>query len=178
MNTKSKLLAFSALALLLTSGFPAMAQDDTPPPPMGDERPQDMGNMRGNGPQGDRPYGDPDKMAERQAEMQKRGAEMFAKADTNKDGFLTKEEMLEAHKAKLDEMFEKIDTNKDGKLSPEEMKKGREAMREKFREKFKERFQGKNDDGQMGEKMGDKKAQWREKMKERGSTSETPATSE
>lgn len=177
MNTKSKLLAFSALAILLTSGFPAMAQDDTAPPPMGDERPQDMGKMRGNGPQGDRPYGDPDKMAERQAEMQKRGAEMFAKADTNKDGFLTKEEMLEAHKAKLDEMFEKTDTDKDGKLSPEEMRQGMQQMREKFREKFKDRFQSMKGNGNGGQ-MGDKKAEWREKMKERGSATETPATSE
>ncbi|MDY0029388.1 MAG: EF-hand domain-containing protein [Pseudobdellovibrionaceae bacterium] len=177
MNTKSKLLAFSALALLLTSGFPAMAQDDTPPPPMGDERPYDMNDRPGKGPQGDRPYGDPDKMAERQAEMQKRGAEMFAKADTNKDGFLTKQEMLEAHKTKLDEMFEKADTDKDGKLSPEEMKKGRDIMREKFREKFKDRFQNMKDKGEEGQ-MSDKKAEWREKMKERNSTPDAPATSE
>lgn len=177
MNTKSKLLAFSALALLLTSGFPAMAQDDTPPPPMGDERPQDMGNMRGNGPQGDRPYGDPDKIAERQAEMQKRGAERFAKADKDGDGFLTKEEMLEEHKVRLDEMFEKTDTDKDGKLSPEEMRQGMQQMREKFREKFKDRFQNMKGNGNGGQ-MGDKKAQWREKMTERGSTTEPPATSE
>lgn len=78
-----------------------------------------------NGPKGDR-----------KAKFEKRGAEMFAKTDTNKDGFLSKEEMLTGQRERLDEMFATADTNKDGKLSPEEMKKGREAMHAKMKAKM------------------------------------------
>lgn len=148
MTKREKLLTFTALTILLTSGFPALAQesDDTPPPPMGDERPMMRDGEGPHGPKGDRPD-----FKGKQAEMEKRGAEMFAKADTNKDGFLSKEEMLNAHKERIDEMFEKVDTNKDGKLSPEEMKKGREIMREKFKEKMKDKHgDWKDRDGAKG----------------------------
>ncbi len=149
MTNKEKLLAFSALALLLTSGFPAMAEEsnDSTPPAVSDQRPMGFGN--GNGPSGDKPRGDPDKMAARQAEMQKRGAERFAKADKNGDGLLTKEEMLDAHKERLDEMFAETDTDKDGKLSREELQAGKMKMMKKFREKMgnsKDGFMGRNQD--------------------------------
>ncbi len=61
----------------------------------------------------------------------------FAKADANKDGYLTKDEMLAMHKARLDKMFAEADTNEDGKLSKEEM----EAARGKFRERMREHMQ-------------------------------------
>jgi hypothetical protein len=74
------------------------------------------------------------------------------KADTNGDGFLTKDEMIAAHRKRLDEMFAKTDANKDGKLSREEMKAGRERMkaerkakREEWKAKREERQ--KNRDG-------------------------------
>ncbi|GEM_PF-1481131 len=148
MTNKEKLLAFSALALLLTSGFPAMAEDssDTTPPAVSDQRTMGFGN-NGKGPSSDKPRGDPEKMAERQAEMQKRGAERFAKSDKNGDGFLTREEMLEAHKERLDQMFAETDTNKDDKLSPEELRAGKQKMMKKFREKMDDRkgsFMGKS----------------------------------
>ncbi|HPQ51096.1 MAG: EF-hand domain-containing protein [Alphaproteobacteria bacterium] len=135
MTNKDKLLAFSALAILLTAGFPALAQDgdDAPPPSTQDERP-DRPDRQMSGKKGDQ-----------RQDMEKHGAEMFAKADTDKDGFLTKEEMLNAHKERLDEMFAKTDADKDGKLSPEEMKKGREIMRAKFKEKMKDRMQEKRE---------------------------------
>ena len=166
IKQNNKLIAFTALALLLTSGFPAVAQDgrDTPPP-MGDERPFEKDGKMGK--KGDKDH---------------RGAEMFAKADKNKDGFITKDEMYEAHKARIDEMFAKADTDNDGKLSPEEMKKGHQAMREKFREKMKERMdkmkemrgeKGMGGDHEMGDDMRNEVSEkMREKMKERMGGSE------
>lgn len=65
--------------------------------------------------------------------------EHFAKADKNKDGFLTKEEMQEAQQERLNEMFAKLDTNKDGKLSKEEMAAGKKQMREKMKAHWEER---------------------------------------
>ena len=59
----------------------------------------------------------------------------FKEADKNTDGFLTKEEMLEAHKARIDKMFEKADLDKDGKLSKEEMEKSREEMKKRWKER-------------------------------------------
>ncbi len=69
----------------------------------------------------------------------RKAQEHYMKADANKDGFLTKDEMLAQHKIRLDEMFAKSDTDKDGKLSKDELKKGREAMRAKMKERMKER---------------------------------------
>lgn len=66
------------------------------------------------------------------------GMHFFEESDTNKDGFLTKEEMREAQEKRLNEMFEKLDTDKDGKLSKEELQKGHAEMRKKMRQHFKE----------------------------------------
>jgi Ca2+-binding EF-hand superfamily protein len=77
----------------------------------------------------------------------KKGAKMMERIDTDKDGFLTKDEMLEAHKARLDEMFERDDTNGDGKLSPEELKAAKESFKDRMkerREKWKERKESKD----------------------------------
>jgi hypothetical protein len=62
-----------------------------------------------------------------------RGARMFEETDTNKDGFVTRDEMLAKQQARLDEMFTTVDTDKDGKLSRDEMQKGRELMRAKWK---------------------------------------------
>lgn len=68
----------------------------------------------------------------------KRGSrpDFFAKADADKDGFITKEEMTARQQARLDEMFATVDTDKDGKLSKDEMEKGRELMRAKWKAKM------------------------------------------
>lgn len=59
----------------------------------------------------------------------------FKEADTNGDGFLTKEEMQKGQQKRLDEMFERTDLDKDGKLSKEEMEKGREEMKKRWKER-------------------------------------------
>ncbi len=48
--------------------------------------------------------------------------ERFAKADTNKDGGLSKAEAQAAGMNRVAENFDTIDTNKDGKVNPEEMR--------------------------------------------------------
>lgn len=58
----------------------------------------------------------------------------FKEADTNGDGFLTKDEMKAQQDKHLNEMFDKTDTNKDGKLSPDEMKAGREEMKKRWKD--------------------------------------------
>lgn len=61
----------------------------------------------------------------------------FAKADTNNDGFLTKNEMLQAHTKRIDAKFAKLDTNGDGKLSKDELKKGHKKMKDRIRKDLK-----------------------------------------
>lgn len=113
----------NSLALLLAATITlgsaqAFAQQEgagaPPPPPVGG--PQDHGPGGPGGPDGKR---------------------FFEEADTNKDGFLTKDEMRAVQEKKLDQMFEHVDADKDGKLSKEELKKGHEEMRQKMRERFK-----------------------------------------
>jgi hypothetical protein len=69
----------------------------------------------------------------------------FEEADTNKDGALTKEEMLEAHKKRIDAMFERLDTDKNGTLSKAELDKGRDEMHKKMKERWKENHDRKSD---------------------------------
>ena len=79
------------------------------------------------------------------------GPPKFEAVDTNKDGYLTRDEMEAHHKQKLNKMFEKTDTDKDSKLSKEELKKGREEMREKMRKHFKEKREAKEAASPAGE---------------------------
>ena len=67
-----------------------------------------------------------------------KGSHMFEKADANKDGALTKEEMLNAHKKRIDDMFERLDTDKSNTLSKAELDKGRTEMHKKMKERWKE----------------------------------------
>ncbi len=55
---------------------------------------------------------------QRQTEMKER----FVKADTNKDGGLSKAELQAAGSHRLLDRFDDIDANKDGKVTPEEMR--------------------------------------------------------
>lgn len=76
MTHTQKLLAFSALAILLTAGFPAPVHAEDAPPPSSGEGSNDF-----RGPKG--PEGGPDR--------EKRGQEMLKKADKDGDGYLTKD---------------------------------------------------------------------------------------
>ncbi|MDE0724456.1 MAG: EF-hand domain-containing protein [Alphaproteobacteria bacterium] len=65
--------------------------------------------------------------------------------DLNGDGYITKAEMLDAHKERIDKMFENGDKNGDGKLDRKEMKSVKKHARDKmksFREKRQERKSG------------------------------------
>jgi len=53
------------------------------------------------------------------------GKGAFEHTDSNKDGFISKEEWL----ARGDALFAEIDANKDGKITPEEMKAHRDTKR-------------------------------------------------
>lgn len=139
MKSKNIALTAIALAALSFSAAPVFAEDAPTPPPAGDVKPD----------------GKPPVDAKKAAEFEKRGKEMFDKTDTDKDGFLSREEMAASQKARMDEMFEKTDTNKDGKLSPEELKAGREAMREKFKAKYKGDHHGGPEEGKPAEKPAD-----------------------
>lgn len=78
--------------------------------------PGGFGMMRGDGPRG--PGG------------------FLMRADVNRDGTITKDELVAGANAHIDELFEVMDTDKDGKLSKEELAKGRELMRERMRAKW------------------------------------------
>lgn len=110
----ARYLVLPAALLALAENVVAQeAHGSMPPPPPGEE---------GQGPEG--------------GPRNHRG-DHFAKADANKDGYLTKDEMLAMHKARLDKMFTEADTNHDGKLSKDEM----ETARGKFRERMKEHME-------------------------------------
>ena len=122
-RTDYRLLALSAL-MVTSLTLPAHAEDSPSvkaAPTIAQGEPHPEGHE--GGPDGKGPH---------------RGAERFKRADTNNDGFLTKEEMTAEHQKRLDKMFIEADTNKDSKLSPEEMKKSRDAMRAKWKAKREE----------------------------------------
>ena len=56
----------------------------------------------------------------------------FEKIDKNSDGLLSKEEMLEAHRNRIDKLFLKFDKNGDKKLSKKELRKVRQEMKKKI----------------------------------------------
>lgn len=144
MKTKNIALTAVALAALSLSASPVFAEDAPPTPPPAGEVGRD-----GSPPEAG-------KGGDRAAEFEKRGKEMFDKTDTDKDGFISREEMAASQKARMDEMFDKTDSNKDGKLTPEELKAGREAMREKFKAKYKDK-RGGPEDGKMVDKPVEEK---------------------
>ena len=122
------------LTLATVFGFcavsPALAQEASatgaPPAPPADAAPQqDMsGPPPGIPPHGGLPGG-PGGPGMNETER-------FQKADLNHDGFLTKDEMLEMQKSRIDKMFDEADLNHDGKLLQEELQSAVQKMRARF----------------------------------------------
>ena len=56
----------------------------------------------------------------------------FEKIDKNSDGLLTKDEMLEAHRDRIEKLFLKFDKNGDKKLSKRELRAVKKEMRKRI----------------------------------------------
>ena len=56
----------------------------------------------------------------------------FEKIDTNNDGLLSKDEMIEAHRNRIDKIFLKFDVDGDSKLSKKELRSVRKEMQKKI----------------------------------------------
>ena len=56
----------------------------------------------------------------------------FEKIDKNSDGLLSKEEMIEAHRNRIDKLFLKFDKNGDKKLSKKELRTVKQEMKKKI----------------------------------------------
>ena len=56
----------------------------------------------------------------------------FEKIDKNSDGLLSKDEMMEAHRNRIDKLFLKFDKNGDKKLSKKELRSVRQEMKKKI----------------------------------------------
>ena len=70
------------------------------------------------------------------ADRDRKRPDFFAMGDVNKDGVITKDEMLAKQTERLDDFFATVDTDKDGKLTREEMEKGRDLMKAKMKARF------------------------------------------
>ena len=56
----------------------------------------------------------------------------FERIDTNGDGLLSKDEMIEAHRNRIDKIFLKFDKDGDSKLSKKEFRSVRKEMQKKI----------------------------------------------
>ena len=56
----------------------------------------------------------------------------FEKIDKNRDGLLSKDEMMEAHSNRIDKIFSKFDKNNDKKLSKKELQAVRKEIKKKI----------------------------------------------
>ena len=52
--------------------------------------------------------------------------------DTNDDGLLSKDEMIKAHRDRIDKLFLKFDKNDDDKLSKNELRAVKKEMKKKI----------------------------------------------
>ena len=91
------------------------------------------GPREGRGPDRERHRHQADRMPPQGA-----AAGFAREVDTNRDGQISRDEVLAAHKRQL-ERFDQADTNKDGVLSREELRASRDAMREEHRKRAAER---------------------------------------
>jgi len=56
----------------------------------------------------------------------------FKKIDKNGDGLISKGEMIEAHRDRIEKLFMNFDKNGDNKLSKKELRSVRQAMKKKI----------------------------------------------
>ena len=56
----------------------------------------------------------------------------FERIDTNKDGLLSKDEMIEAHRNRIDKIFLRFDKDDDSKLSKKELRALRYELRKRI----------------------------------------------
>ncbi len=56
----------------------------------------------------------------------------FKKIDKNGDGLLSKREMIEAHRERIDKIFFNFDKNEDDKLSKKELRALRQEMKKRI----------------------------------------------
>ncbi len=56
----------------------------------------------------------------------------FQKIDKNGDGLISKGEMIEAHRDRIDKLFIKFDKNGDNKLSKKELRSVRQEMKKRI----------------------------------------------
>ena len=56
----------------------------------------------------------------------------FERIDTNDDGLLSKDEMIEAHRNRIDKIFLKFDMDGDNQLSKKELRSVRKQMQKKI----------------------------------------------
>ena len=73
-------------------------------------------------------YSNPTNEANNFGKMRKR----FERIDTNDDGLLSKDEMIEAHRNRIDKIFLKFDEDGDSKLSKKELRSVRKEMQKKI----------------------------------------------
>ena len=57
----------------------------------------------------------------------------FEKIDKNGDGLLSKDEMIQAHRDRIDNLFMKFDKNGDSKLSRKELRAVRQEMKKRIK---------------------------------------------
>ena len=73
-------------------------------------------------------YSNPTNEANNFGKMRKR----FERIDTNDDGLLSKDEMIEAHRNRIDKIFLKFDKDGDSQLSKKELRAVRKQMQKKI----------------------------------------------
>ena len=66
-------------------------------------------------------------------------AQKFQEADTDGDGFLSKDEMRTKQEERLNKMFSEADNDNDGKLSREELRNHRKTMHAEMKQRMQER---------------------------------------
>ena len=58
------------------------------------------------------------------------------KIDTDNDGLISKKELIDAHRYRINKIFYKYDKNFDGKLSKEEFQDSRESLKKRLKKRM------------------------------------------